>query len=253
MTRSLDPNALITLPRLDANQAVVLALQFEGAATDETGKPRDLPEPIAEALADVKADRAALQDAMSKAPESDDVRVTDKLEDNAIAALLLILTGWSRVRGQLELGDVAAKVAEYLGAQDGLGFINLRARDEYGVVDTKLKTIDREKLEPMLGDLGLAPLLAHLRDVHARYGAALGMTQALPVEQHGAVRAVYDALLDSLKHYVGAVVGSVQRKKPATKALADTLLGPLASWKSDAPRKTTKDEAETPGTAPTPV
>jgi hypothetical protein len=249
MARTFDPNSLISLPRVDANQAVVLAQQLEAATLDETGKPRDLPEAIQEAIDDVKTGRAALQDALGAAPEPEDMRAIDKLEDNAIAALVLILAGWSRVKGQLDLGDMAAEVGKRLGVEEGLGFINIRSRDEYGIVDTKLKTIVRESLEDKLGNLGLSPLLGHLREVHERYGAALGMTRALPAEERGLVRARYDALLESMRHYAGAVMGSRQRKKPATTQLADSLLLPLANWKSDPVQKVTKEGSETPAPA----
>jgi hypothetical protein len=241
MTRALESTSVIALPRLDANQATVLAQQFEAAALDENGQPRVLPEAVQEALGDVKADRGALQDVLGSEPLPSDVRAIDKLEDNAIAALILILAGWSRVRGQLGLGSVAAEVGAHLGVEDGLAFINVRPRDEYGIVDTKLKTITREKLEDKLADLGLAPLLAHLNEVHTQYGKALGMAHSVPAEERAAVRTRLDTLTDSLRHYVAAVLGSVQRKKPATKELADALLRPLATWQDDPAKKATKD------------
>ncbi|MDI3282066.1 hypothetical protein [Polyangium sp. 15x6] len=242
MTRVLEPTSVVTLPRLDANQAMVLAQQLTAATLDEKGDPRSLPEAVEEALDDVKVDRAALQDVLGPQTQGD-VRAIDKLEDNAIAALILILAGWSRVRGQLDLGDVAVEVGTRIGVEDGLAFVNMRPRDEYGIVDTKLKTISRENLEMKLEKLGLGPLLAHLREVHEQYGKALGMVHAVPVEEPAAVRARLDALTDSLRHYVTAVLGSVQRKKPATKELADALLRPLATWQQDPVRKAPKEDA----------
>ncbi len=241
MTRVLESSSVIVLPRLDANQATVLAQQFEAAALDEDGNPRVLPEAVAEALDDVKTDRAGLQDALGPEPVTSDVRAIDKLEDNAIAALILILAGWSRVSGQLGLGDVAVEVGAHLGVEDGLSFINIRPRDEYGVVDTKLKTITRENLEVKLGTLGLAPLVVHLREVHEQYGKALGMVHSVPAEERAAVRTHLDTLTDSLRHYVAAVLGSVQRKKPATQELADALLRPLATWQDNPVKKVAKE------------
>lgn len=242
MARILESTAVIALPRLDANQATVLAQQLEAAALDEAGNTRVLPEAVAEALGDVKTDRAALQDTLGSEPGPGEVKAIDKLEDNAIAALILILLGWSRVHGQFGLGDVAAEVGAHLGVEDGLAFINLRPRDEYGIVDTKLKTITRENLEPKLDELGLTPLLGHLRAVHEQYGKVLGMVHSVPGEEPAAVRTRLDALTDSLRHYVAAVLGSVQRKKPATKELADALLRPLAEWKPDPVKKAPKEE-----------
>ncbi|MRG94000.1 hypothetical protein [Polyangium spumosum] len=242
MARILDSTTVVPLPRLDANQATVLAQQLEAAARDEAGHPRILPDTVQDALDDVKVDRAALQDTLGSEPQTGEVRTVDKMEDNAAAALILILLGWSRVRGQFGLGDVAVEVGAHLGVEDGLGFINMRPRDEYGVVDTKLKTITRENLEGKLDDLGLGPLLAHLRQVHEQYGKVLGMVHTVPVEERAAVRTRLDALTDSLKHYVTAVLGSVKRKQPATKELADTLLRPLVMWEDDPVKKAAKEE-----------
>ncbi|MDI1478322.1 hypothetical protein [Polyangium sp. y55x31] len=186
----------------------------------------------------------ALQDALGPEPTTSEIKPIDKLEDNAIAALLLILAGWSRVRGQFELGDVAAELGAHLGVEEGLGFINMRPRDEYGVVDTKLKTITRENLEPKLAQIGLAPLLHHLREVHEQYGKALGMVHSVPAEERAVVRPRLDALTDSLRHYVAAVLGSVQRKKPATKELADALLHPLTTWQAAPAKRTAKTDGE---------
>jgi len=247
MTRIIDPHALVSLPRLDANQAVVLALALEAAALDENKQPLVLPESVSAALVEVKADRESLQDTLGGS-DPEKLGPLDKQEDNAIAALILVLLGWSRVKDQFDLGAVAASVGNALGADDGLGFINIRPRDEYGVIETKLKTIERENLEPKLDSLGLAPLLAHLRDVHAAYGKALGLTQPLPAER-SAIRARYDALHESLREYIAAVMGSRQRKKPETKALADALLRPLVEWRPDAPPKPSKDA--TPPAPPT--
>ena len=242
MARTLESTSVIALPRLDANQAAVLAQQLEAAALDEAGNARVLPEAVAEALGDVKTDRAALQDSLGSEAGPVEIKAIDKLEDNAIAALILILLGWSRVRGQFELGDVAAAVGERIGVEDGLAFINRRPRDEYGIVDTKLKTITRENLDGKLSQLGLGPLLVHLHDVHAQYGKALGMVHSVPAEERAAVRTRLDTLTDSLRHYVAAVLGSVQRKKPATKELADALLRPLAEWQDDPVKKAPKDD-----------
>ena len=250
MTRTLESTSVIALPRLDANQAVVLAQQIEAATLDENGNARALPEAVTEALGDVTSDRSTLQDVLGPEAPTGEVRALDKLEDNAIAALILILAGWSRVRGQFELGDVAAELGAHLGVEEGLGFINMRPRDEYGVVDTKLKTITREKLEPKLTQIGLAPLLVHLREVHEQYGKALGMVHSVPVEERPAVRPRLDALTDSLRHYVAAVLGSVQRKKPATKELADALLRPLTTWQTTPVKKAAKESGAAGGVEP---
>ena len=232
MTRTFEPNDLISLPRLDANQAAVLAQQLEAAALDDQGSPRVLPEAVQSALDDVKTDRAALQEALGGAPTASDLRAIDRLEDDAIAALFVLIEAWARLAGQIPEGDIARSVGERLGVDEGLAFVNLAPREEWGVVETKLQVIEREQLDAQLAQLGAAPLLAHLRAVHARYGEATGATKASKAPDTALVRGRYDALRTSLRHYAAAVAGSVQRKKPETQALAEALLKPLASWPS---------------------
>jgi hypothetical protein len=56
------------------------------------------------------------------------------------------------------------------------------------------------------------------------------------------VREKLDALCESLRHYVAAVVGSVQRKKPETQALSDALTQPLVNWQRS--KRKSKGEAK---------
>ncbi len=114
----------------------------------------------------------------------------------------------------------------------GLGFLNLKAREEWSVVDTKIKTIESEGFDKVLGTLGMAPVLKLLKTTHAHYGEVTGATKARAPLDSPEVKAKYNALMGSIRHYVAAVVGSVVRRKPETKELADALLTPLAEWES---------------------
>lgn len=70
------------------------------------------------------------------------------------------------------------------------------------------------------------------------------------------------AFARALRVYVVKVMGSVDDDVPATQALADTLLAPLASWTSPSPKaakdeapagKAAKDEPAAGGAAPKPA
>jgi hypothetical protein len=78
-------------------------------------------------------------------------------------------------------------------------------------------------------------MLAYLQKVHAHYGQVVGATQPKVVESPQ-VREKLDALLASMRQYVTSVAGSVRKKMPATKTLADALLKPLTEWTSAPPK-----------------
>lgn len=229
--RPLDPNDVITLPRLDALEAITLAQALDAAARDGTGALITLPENVAEAFQDIGTDRAALQDAVGAAAPPAEVRKVDRREDRAVRAFYKLLAAWAELAGEIPEGKTGESLLGRLFEGNGLSFLTLPPRSEWAAVETKLKTIDDEGLEPQLGQLGAAPMLALLRQVHVLYGQVTGATRAAapPSPQ---VRARLDALLDSIRHYVAAVVGSVRRREPATKELADKLLQPLADWES---------------------
>ena len=233
------------MPRLDANAACVLASSLEAATLDEKGKPRKLPESVKAAFEDLTEDRNALRDALGAPPPPAPVlRDADLLEDNAVGAFADLLKAWARLAGRVPQGDIAAQLHERL-FKDGLGFLNLTAREEWGIVEGKLQTIAREKLDPQVDKLGAAPMLAYLREVHDAYGRATGATQAPSAVESPEIRAKYDALLGSIRHYAGAVVGSIIRRRPETRELAEVLLRPLSEWKS--PRGKGKGKGEPTG------
>lgn len=232
MARSVDPSNIISLPRVNAYTAVSLAQALEAASLDEDGNPYQLPEAVQAALDDVVADRGALQEAVgAPPPPNPTVRVIDLLEDNAVGALADLLRAWARVAGQIPQGDVAGKLFKRLFT-GGLEFLNHKPIEEWAQVNTRLQIIQNEGLGAALGQLGAQPLLDHLQQIHVRYGEVTGATKAKPVPESPEVRANLDALLASIRHYVGSVVGSIVRKKPETKALAEKLLLPLTTWES---------------------
>jgi hypothetical protein len=245
MTRSFEPSDLIALPVLDANEACVLARSLEGATNDDQGNPRELPDMVKDALEDVKEARAALWEALGGTAAGLDLGEIDRKVDNTAKALRYICLGWSFLKGQMEQGDVGAELTERLFI-DGLAWLNIKPRSQWGVVETKLQTIDREKLEPKLDKLGAGPALAHLRALQGPYGKASGATEPLPAET-APIQEKRLALLDAMRHFVAAVVGIVSRKRPETKALADTLLKPLVEWETTAARKKQKPADDTGG------
>jgi hypothetical protein len=240
MAERLNANALVVLPTLHAEGAVTLAQQLEKASLDEKGKPRKLPETIKEALQDIAADREALQMALGAAPAPEsEIAAVDRVVDSLLRALYYNLEAWEILTDILPEGDEAEALRARIFGGDGLNLINLPAAIEWSVIDTKLKIIDAEKLAPRIEALGAGKILEHLREVHVRYGQVTGQ-KAQSAPESPQVRSKLDALAESLRHYVAAVVGAIVRKRPETAALADTLLQPLANWERTKPKRKSK-------------
>jgi hypothetical protein len=240
MARSFNPNDLIALPNVDADGAVALAQSLESASLDpeNNNKPRKLPTAVRAALDDVIEDRKTLQEVLGSAPAPEpEKKEADRKEDAAVGALYDLLRAWARVEGEIPEGDIAARLLAHLKDNEGTSFINWPLEREWSAVETRLQTITREKLEPEFEKLGATPILKHLRAVHKRYGEVVGTTKATAAVESPKVRESRDTVLDSIRHYVGAVAGSVLRKQPETRDLADLLLKPLTEWKSRSPRK----------------
>lgn len=234
MKRSFAPVNLVALPRLDANSAAVLARSLESAAANAK-KEALLGEAIEAALHDVHKDREALQQVLGTPATKVDIQSADRAEDAAVGALNDLLAAWARLAGHTVEGDLASTLRERL-FDGGVGFINWESKEEWGVVETKLQTIAREGLDSELDKLGAGPMLAFLQKTHKHYGEVLGTTRAVKVVDTPAVREHFEALLDSLRVYVLAVSGSVQRRRPETQERADALLLPLRGWVSKGTR-----------------
>ncbi|HEX2571215.1 MAG TPA: hypothetical protein VH877_16780 [Polyangia bacterium] len=170
-------------------------------------------------------------------------------EGAAIGALHDVCMAWKRLDGRVSQGDIAASLADRL-FPDGLSFVTSSPKNVWGVVETKLKIIEHDNLEPQIAELGAAPALAHLRQVHARFGQVTGATGLLRADEPAQVRTHRQELEGSMRLYVVAVAGSIQRRRPETQALAEALLRPLLEWREPRPRRDEDDDKGGPG-APT--
>jgi hypothetical protein len=241
MPRSYAASDIVDLPRLDAASALTLASSLEAAAVAQVAAGATLPDAVADARSDMADDYSALKAVFGDVPSESEIREADQDEDAAAGAMYEVLSGWARLAGRIPEGDTAKALVDRLFS-DGVAFINFKARKEWAVVETKLGAIEHEGLDTKLATLGASPILAYLQKVHARYGEVVGATQPKVVESPQ-VREKLDALLDSMRQYVTSVTGSVRKKVPETKKLADALLQPLADWKSAPPKPKAKAPA----------
>jgi len=103
-------------------------------------------------------------------------------------------------------------------------------------------SIAQEHLDTDIVALGGEPILKHLHQVHKRYGVVTGATKPAEDANVPGIGDSLGALLESIRCDVVALSGSVQRRKPKTRDLADELLKPLATWTAAA----AKDQAPEP-------
>lgn len=227
MARSYTTSDLVQLPRVDAREAIALACLIEAT----TASDEDLPEDVAEVVAQVAGDRAALEAIVGPGPFTAalSVKEADRQVDIAGRALYEILHGWSLLAEFISEGKVADEVLGRVFA-GGLFFVNLRVEKEWAEIESKLKTIDGEHLEPKIASLGAQPALAFLRKAHVLYGAAIGTTESEPEPPE--VREARDTLLESLREYIIKVAALEKRNRPETKARVQKLLRPIADWEA---------------------
>ncbi|MDI1447605.1 hypothetical protein [Polyangium sp. 6x1] len=243
MSRTFTPVDLVQLPRVDSNGAIALASAVESAAS----KHNDLPASVLEAVAQVVADRIVLQQAMAKAPSGlVTVKEADRRVDKVGGAFHDICAAWASLAEFLPAGQDALVLMDRV-FPDGRKFVNLKVKEEWAAIETKLATIDREGLIPRIDAIGAHPVLGLLKEMQAVYGAVIGTTEV--AVEAPEVRDSRDTLLDSIRAYVIQVAGTVKRGKPETATRADALLRPIREWESTKPSKDKAGSAEAPAGA----
>jgi hypothetical protein len=238
---------LVQLPRLDAGGAHALATSVVSTAR----KQKTLPPAVTEAVGEVSTTLADLGDALAGAlPSGEDsaaAREADTRIDAAWGAIFYWASGWARAPGIAE-ASVAAKLRDSL-FPDGLRFTQAAFAQEWSESKSRLTYIKEHKLEASFEKLGGTKLLKTVRSAHEAYGEALGITDAVEVEEKGiAVRDALDAVAEALRNYVLQVSATVRKKDAKSRALAQKLLAPIAEYRGgSAAKKAPADD----GTDPT--
>ena len=241
---------VIQLPVLSAPQLVTLvaAMLTVAAAQAATFKKGELPgnlEPARQRLQDSLDD---LQSALTltAATDTQSQKQADNVIDNAWAAFHDWLGAWARIPG-----DHAADAdsLSQLLFPTGLAFLRLAYKLEYVESENRLNAITPDH-ESFLNDLGGAPMLAHLRDAHAAYGAALGITEVKEAPATPDIGSKRQACLQALRVYVTRVMAYPDPDIDGSQELADNLNEPLTEFK---PTKRKPKSVNPPAPAPTPA
>ncbi len=230
----------IVLPRLTALGALALGKQLIAAAEPHKNEQK-LPKVVANGLSAMHLqwdDLAGVLQQLLKPEqivEKPDAQKADRVLDAGYSALY----DFFESRRKLFWRPDATEAAELQATiyPTGLKFIQLPYPLQWAESDTRLRSIEQNKLDARIEALGGKLYLDEIITAHAVYGKALGMTepvQSNPEEAPG-VRKARDAFAEKLKRYWINVEGSVDETEPQTQELADALLAPLKNWDVAAP------------------
>ncbi|TKC89020.1 hypothetical protein, partial [Polyangium fumosum] len=193
MARTFTPVDLVKLPLVDSHGAVALASAVEAGAA----KYNDLPQNVVEAVVQIASDRAVLQQAIARTPGTVvTVKEADRRMDKVGGAFHDILVAWASLGEFLPQGKDARVVLDRL-FPEGRSFVNLKVKEEWAAIETKLATVEREGLTGVIGGIGATPVLTLLKEVHTLYGQVIGTTEA--PEEAPELRESRYALLDSIR------------------------------------------------------
>ncbi|UJR79178.1 hypothetical protein [Sandaracinus amylolyticus] len=247
MARSLTATDVVQLPTLSAEDAYTLVSQLLHQASRAPA-----PASLEELVIELASRHSTLQSQLvaRRAKPGVDTKIAveaDRAVDTAWSALRDWLSGWVKLGAAVPRATEIAELDSFLFA-DGLSFLTYRFEAEWAESETRLTALRARRNEELVRALGGAPFLDVLFAAHARYGEALGVAgDTAPAPSDAKIGESRDAMLDALREYVVAVLGTVRRSRPATSERADQLLRPLAEWEAR-PRT-----PAAPGEKPTPT
>ncbi len=238
MIRDTDVQSMVELPQLDAVSGAALAVELLTRAKAEKKLPprlADLRDDLAECSDHLQI---ALSQGLAPAIDAGSQRAADRREKLAWSAASKWLAG--RVALHPRNDAVAKKVAAAKQLQstlfgEGLTWLRLPFKQEWGEADRRLRKVEDDRLSATFALLGGDDFLAELREAHSAFGAELGITAVkpeAPPKPAPEVRAHLDTVRAAIKEYVFQAVAHVDKRHPATKELSDRLLKPYREWQS---------------------
>lgn len=233
MARELSPLSLVSLPRLSAQGAQVLAEMLRVAAAAEKRLPKGLAMAIAAVGGQQQALSLALQAQLAMQVPAADTRKADAEEDNAVGAAHDFLAAWARLPESVPQAVAARQVLRVL-FPSGLGFLRSEYAVEWAEVQRRIDRLKSEGLDTVLAKLGGQPFLDHLLATHAAYGKALGITEKSTTSSTADPQ-ILDALRElqaALRRYIIKAVAHVEADDPESEALVTRLLSPIAEYES---------------------
>ncbi|MCK6590828.1 MAG: hypothetical protein L6Q76_24990 [Polyangiaceae bacterium] len=238
MARSFTAQDLIVLPRLSADEAVVLITQtltVAEAKAEET-KGKQLPGALARSQKRLLAAHTELESATRPAALTLDTqakRRADRALDNAWSATFDWLSGWCKLPPEKNpyLDDAKALLA--MAFPEALSFTKLPYKLQWKESQDRLELIVKGQHEKTFKRLGGEAFWALLKEAHEAYGRALHITVPKPAEAPVPNRqAALLTALSALRDYATRAAAHADPDVPGSEALSEALLAPLASWES---------------------
>lgn len=246
---------MVQLPRLTGTAAMALGEQLLSAARPHKAA---LPRWVARALSELRSRHRTLKEALRdqvtpQGEHGESLVDLDRTLDNCWGALDGFLVALSRLPGTCSQAVEAAEIRPAM-LPDGLAFLNYTYVIEWTESELRLQRMRKAGLDQRIEALGGGLFLEALRDAHAAYGKALGMTApgADPASV-ARIREPLDAFTDALRNYVIKVRGMVEPKDPATRVLADRLIAPLENWSVGPQNRSGNKPAPAPEPEPEPA
>jgi len=227
--RSYDAQDIISLPPLSATGAVAL-----GQALLTAGKAQTkLPELVLTRLSALDLAHAAVSQALTQKPQlpadPQRTRSADQQEDRAWGAFHDWLHAWTRVQNA-DADQARAMYAVLFPTR--LKFTKLAYQLEWAEAETRLNRIASDNSDAEIEKLGGKLLIQQVRDAHAAYGEALGITAEGQDPNAIAIREPLQAFTNALRGYVLAVAAHTDNNDPTSVSVTNSLLAPLQKWQS---------------------
>jgi hypothetical protein len=227
--RSYDAQDIISLPPLSATGAVALGQGLLTAGKAQT----KLPELVSTRLSALELAHTAVSQAVSKKPQQPTdpqrTRSADQQEDRAWGAFHDWLHGWTRLQHP-DADQARAMYAVLFPTR--LKFTQLPYQLEWAEAETRLNRIASDNLDPEIEKLGGKLLIQQVRDSHAAYGEALGITAEGQDPNNIAIREPLQAFTNALRAYVLAVAAHPDPNDPTSVSVTNAMLAPLQRWQS---------------------
>ncbi|MCU0687399.1 MAG: hypothetical protein MUF34_34990 [Polyangiaceae bacterium] len=258
MNRSFSAYDLVTLPRLSAPMALALGTELMTVFRLQVDPPASLQKAagrLERALEALRSSRQLLLDAQAldaTLPFAADLRL-----DAGWSAFYLFLQAWAKLPAAGP-GAEGAKRAQHLITvvyPAGLSFTQAPYKIEWAESQMRLDRLGEPANAVHVQKLGGEAFVAELREAYEGYGEALQITTKRAEAKTVKVREPLDQVITSLRRYVLGVsaygdhdydLDDATSAEGAARALALTLLAPLAAWQSPGGRKGKADPIEAP-------
>lgn len=228
-TLSFDPAQYVRAPVVNIASGIALAQALLAIPAAEFAaalkKSRARLKQTLDTVQSAWADRLRLQGS-AKALTFEEKRAIDQSADRGWGALRLRLEAYSLLP---EDRPRAKKARRLLGLlfPEGTEFLKWRFAEQFAAMDTLLKRIDDERLQPDLDDVCGTEFVAYLRELHPVYRNMLHKRPAASIEAALDLGELLRELSVAVADYALKVSAQVEPEDTATVLLAKTLLAPI--------------------------